>query len=948
MGNNRQYRLALNSTVWTALSWCILLDPAKGFQAFTVSYQFMNYWRQDADVQYREGGNAEGRMRQRTDVEKVRFYLLSRAQGFFEELCNDPQMNDQHIDAIHFLTESLLHLFTISNQEPKNPAMREIYNTAEEVIAYEKVMKEQIFDRVQQNYVALKQFFQKTVEANNQIKMILEFQNQTSKSFSSPLIKFDVFLSFLAAADPKKEKHRLLREFIDQRKILNLLQYLPDMVHFYKVLQGLFAYRLTEEEANGLTVPECIDRLKGFESEETIRNVRKMFESMKEKWSIVVDVLGALPACRDQQERREFESYIMTLDDKTLFGSLISHYQNLEAHDEILRTIQGLLKRQDGILSMRTSYSEGWNWNQLLFEDQEDSYLLSSLPNDIDNQHMLLTGDLDGVEFEFFALSQAQFTPNLDRAKIQFDLLRIERQVLERYTCGVCLFKDINSTFRQPFPFLVKEDSQAPQSRQSQANKMEKPNFDPKTIFDSLHAQLKRLSRSYQEEIPLQDKKRYQQILSKKVKREDELIQAATFLCQSVEVILHSNESNLPSKTFGFIKKELDHMPVVLRGFSDVPLRYLSEIANLIKKKFLEKDYLFADLSKQVDEPFDEKIEHDLNELKKKIHASSPESINEWMRICQSLSELLREPENINLINTSLGGRLADVFQKDIIRLSRDGSMTAKNIELIFHPKLRCENLAPFLRFLHFLSGELTIQMQTKRRNDTSNEYKEKIPKELEHLQTSRVDLNLSTAPLDVPPPADEGAEDEIIGSQFVLPSDLKFDDEEMEPKEPVKEPASTPPVQQPLQVSTPPASPHPPQKPMPPLEESPIQIRVVPPSERLNFLSPTGTPSSLPQQALLSTSQLSTSQLETHLQLFILFGEKKKRVNLPKGFKFDDLKAAIFQSLDEDPNAKEIAKIKLEDGVTVDSDRDCTELTHRQNLLVSLKVILHLIFFSF
>ncbi len=46
MGNNRQYRLALNVTVWAALSWSTLLDPVNNFNSCKSNHHFLNYWAQ--------------------------------------------------------------------------------------------------------------------------------------------------------------------------------------------------------------------------------------------------------------------------------------------------------------------------------------------------------------------------------------------------------------------------------------------------------------------------------------------------------------------------------------------------------------------------------------------------------------------------------------------------------------------------------------------------------------------------------------------------------------------------------------------------------------------------------------------------------------------------------------------------------------------------------------
>jgi hypothetical protein len=99
-----------------------------------------------------------------------------------------------------------------------------------------------------------------------------------------------------------------------------------------------------------------------------------------------------------------------------------------DTYDEILRMVEGLLKKQNKILSLREHFND-LNKNQLMFEEKEDKLFLDFLIYDNDNQHMLLTGDVLPREFEHFALSHMSTDNQLSRKSLSFDLFRIQRQV---------------------------------------------------------------------------------------------------------------------------------------------------------------------------------------------------------------------------------------------------------------------------------------------------------------------------------------------------------------------------------------------------------------------------------------------------------------------------------------------------------------------------------------
>lgn len=102
----------------------VYIDEVGGLHACKNNYHFLNYWAADGVVKNKT-------LRQRNDLEKVRYYIVTRYSSFFGELAQDTEMRDQHIDASHFVTESLYKLWEITyngaNPVARNPVLKSIY-----------------------------------------------------------------------------------------------------------------------------------------------------------------------------------------------------------------------------------------------------------------------------------------------------------------------------------------------------------------------------------------------------------------------------------------------------------------------------------------------------------------------------------------------------------------------------------------------------------------------------------------------------------------------------------------------------------------------------------------------------------------------------------------------------------------------------------------------------
>jgi hypothetical protein len=326
----RQYRLALNCMVWTAFSWSMLLFPEKNLPIFTTN-EFLNYWKNDGAVSYSRGtaGTGTNRMRQRTDTEKVQFYILARAESFFHVLSQDKEMLDQHIDAAHFITESLLLLWRcIDNNKKSAERPKELislYKTDRQLTAYENFLKG-VFDMVMKDYITLKKRFQEAVQVHKKLDSILSVQNYQGTHFVNTYIPFESLNNSLSnLSDKDREKNILLLSYLEERKSLSALKHVPLLVHFYTIIHKLFAYRISEEESLKMTIKEAIELLRKFEKKSVVDIVAKLFEELKSAWTVISYALVELEGCREMMENRRFEGYILDLNDNTIFASLLTH-----------------------------------------------------------------------------------------------------------------------------------------------------------------------------------------------------------------------------------------------------------------------------------------------------------------------------------------------------------------------------------------------------------------------------------------------------------------------------------------------------------------------------------------------------------------------------------------------------------------------------------------------
>eukprot|EP01114_Cavostelium_apophysatum_P014001 TRINITY_DN3512_c0_g1_i9.p1 TRINITY_DN3512_c0_g1~~TRINITY_DN3512_c0_g1_i9.p1 ORF type:complete len:5234 (+),score=1501.00 TRINITY_DN3512_c0_g1_i9:231-15932(+) len=757
MGNNRIYRLALNSTVWASVALSCVLDPANVTLCST-NHHFINYWKQDALLAYNNNTKVEQRKRQRTVEEQIKYYVFSRAQVFFQVMCQDEEVIAQHIDGVHFLNESLFHLWRIVNSEGdpnrRNPSLRSVYPTEHDVVAYENTLKGQVFDEVKSNYGELKKTFQKALQDNQKLKLILDLQDFQSLRYSSPLLSNAAIQGLIAGSSQILDAdYPLISHFWKHRNQLRALKFLPQLVHFYRTMNRVFAYRITEEESLEWNFEKCVEKIEKYEDKKLVEEVRETFREMKKVWKEVSE-LADFVACPGQRRDRGFEEYVLHLHDQTMFASLLSWSQDLGIHDELIRLIRGLTNRQDQLLGYCEHHvTEGIFRDALL--KNEENVSLDMLLYDVDQTRLLLDGELGYCEVSAIVLSHCHLDKNLTRTSLRCDWKRVQQDILRCFISGRATFENVESTFRTPFSFLLRRSTQqndenAEIQEISTKDQAEEARRALQQTGSKSLRQIALSVKSYPElcspleniasEMPLVK-------LNLKGKSEEELSEAIDFL---TSVLQHVKQQLASHENIDYRKETIDsafawlqRKPKSLRNLRHLKLSKIHHLSLYLVEKYNDKSFLFQDVSAQLDQDLGDVVRLAFATLESDVSSfSSVEDLELWKDVVQTVYQTLMEPEVRLRVQANSGKSL----RKEVIReefLGWTHNLPLSVLDRILPEIVVADNYAPYMRFLNRLLGELWKKHQEfsslKEQKGITRPYQELVPEGVRSVQIELV-----------------------------------------------------------------------------------------------------------------------------------------------------------------------------------------------------------------
>jgi len=762
MGNHLRFRLALNSLVWIPFAWACLLD-SQFYKKCTESH-FLNYWKEDGEIQYQKGkGKAH---LQRSNEQKVKHYIFSRASTFFETFCTNPEMQAQRIDGAHFLTECLLRLWLSTVQQHRPDALRADFQNAEQAIRYEDFMLEAIFQPVSTQYAALKEAYQTLIRANSHISTILKVNNDQSSRFPSPLLSFQVFQESCGSSQSQQgqqqqqqHNNNLLHTYLANLPKLAALEYLPRLASFYVLLNQVFARQLSEEETLSLTVPAAIALLekqkakskhketevKEREKETSRRNnnksrLRKAWDNFKGDWKFVRETLIELEGqCLDQRINRAFEAQIPDVTDETLIATLLTFTD--DGSDAIIKVLTTLVNLQEEILKVRDNYLESdKQQQQLSFFERPADYSIHALLHNLNCQHLLLSS-WPKRDFEDYVLLHARFSDStFKRASLNFDIPRIERKLLE-HTCGKARFSMSIETFK--CRFILRPAMIAPPSEQLHPEEGPNSGETTSTTLRSLLANKLGIYPLFHLAKRIPDSSAFAQIIPEqkltwlqgtlKETQEGDILKLADVMKEILQHLLNDNGQIAPKASttrISSITKSLNVSvsSIYFKSIGSMQICYAKRLALLLTQKYWQKDFLFVDVPSSLQaqlQPAEAATLDALNDwlLSKKPHPNRSSSITalqaeRWYWAVKVLTEVLMDPINRNTMPSRPGASMRQCFAEEIeeaLFQNTKNAISREDLDDLLPGAIRVENYSHYMRKLHALHGELAVRLQLRK-----------------------------------------------------------------------------------------------------------------------------------------------------------------------------------------------------------------------------------------
>ncbi|KAL6077130.1 Replication factor C small subunit [Balamuthia mandrillaris] len=787
MNNIRRYRLCINALAWLPLCVTLLLDPQHAFRVFTTNYHFLNNWKDEA---LQRGGRA------RSEEEQVKAYVFNRGATFVNMLCTDPEMMQQRMDGPHFFTEALLRIWQLSFATPQHqppPSFIAVFDNADQVKAYEDVIQSQVFDYVSQRYVELREVHLQAAKAHHHnMAELLDLRAVEAARFFSPLdLSYRVYAERIhqeLTTTAAETSRPLLRAYVQHAATkLPALQYVPDLVLFYRMMNSVFVSRLSEKDAKTLFVPQAISQCLREEEKETVRIVVAAFERFKRSWNKAKAIHGQLQGmCRNQQDQRAFEQLIVDVDDESPLIECLLTLPDSDGTDAIIRFLQTIVAPQDEILMKRDGMDDrqGLLFDEGDAEREVDLSLLASGELEREQQQLLFTG-WDLREFEECVCMQACFVDERrQRSDLSFDNARIERMVVERTSGKIELGRAITA-LRQTFVLRVDDcNNEENEDSSLHPSSHQQPNAGIRDGALTDASVLKKL-RSYHllqlclklpnggpfaDPLPV-DKKKQLEVSLREVGQE-ELFGLIDFFEEIVRHVLDELQHQQQED-----KNTLKLQTMSLLRFH---LRFLKDLCQLVVKKEESKDYRFINIPTTFKVPLPSPALEELDRMFKLLLGRSSRGLHNrdtkkkmdkndddikpltrkeaqrWYDTIQAVTEMLLQAENANkIINSNTAHPLMLVMERDLkaMRLTA-GNLMIEEVEQIFPKSIKVEHYVPYLCLLHELYGELTVRMsrdEEKRRRrrtiqnaqqqaqhdvviETDEVYVEKVPEEVEKL----------------------------------------------------------------------------------------------------------------------------------------------------------------------------------------------------------------------
>jgi len=166
-----------------------------------------------------------------------------------------------------------------------------------------------------------------------------------------------------------------------------------------------------------------------------------------------------------------------------------------------------------------------------------------------------------------------------------------------------------------------------------------------------------------------------------------------------------------------------------------VALQYLKSLCDSLKKKFLERDFLFNDMGNAVNIDLELQVAEKLKEVFDSAASQSIEDADATLAVLQAIANVLLDKENRDIVLASAYTALQHLFGAQILA---NGKVKQAHLDIFLPIEVNARHYCHYMRELQGVCGKLQLHLQTAPRikNRKEGVYVELVPERFEILQS--------------------------------------------------------------------------------------------------------------------------------------------------------------------------------------------------------------------
>ena len=808
----KKYRCVFNFLTWGSIVLSLLFFPEEASRACETNYHFFNALN---DENYRA----------RSKLQLQRSYVYTRCSTFYSLYANDTDVIQQNIQPAHFTSE-ILYSFLNYMDNGGGPEIKGNFDSIQECQAYENRFF-QFFTEIYDNYPAKKEFYQKSAQSNQLLGKILRKQSERTSIVANPFTLYDTFRHLFAKRfnddRPSGALYKIFAQYLDQ---LEILQFIPILARFYKLLNAVFKLRLQEKDLLNNFHAICKKIQEEYNDPRVVR-LTQLFKEVKTCWAKIKTVKNGLQVGCAQNELIDLNERITPIE--VFLTTRREGTQNL-----LINIINDFVTSQQNILDFVSNgdyYRPEENLNKY-------SYFYSTPKlNEIDVESLIDSDNLNSLLtqktteyrsiqswFEEISVSNIQ----LEKGKRTKDQIIINIDSIEREIISFINEKpNINRSFgefAENFEFkpeLILEEKEEEiiasdvlihgGSLQSRLTEFLK-NMDNPTITKILSEKVLAKISYFQTEFSAQEKNFIERKMNlKNISFEKTSEKLSRYLIDIIEWISINYPNSLnkikfseddknvklvkESPNLNILYQKIIETKLDLEVFKSVKTIQLKAFANLLLDAVHKREWKFSDIKKkdEFSQDLEDPLANEWNAIKIE-YLSTAQTIEQAKYRHNVIAELIKTLDNLDVRNklASVESRDPSFFIFDRAEKNCQEEYKDDILRIIspFRYKLRYANYIKFMINLHQLYGELLVRLKISEQSSSNDNneksqqpislYVEKVPNF--SLWNGNLTESIAVGDEYVVPPIEINdsilfpVDDLVMNSSFYSPSPFDFD----------------------------------------------------------------------------------------------------------------------------------------------------------------------------